>query len=79
MHPGGVHVVMCDGNVRFIPENISGEVWARLMTPNGGALQRGNASAAKFRLNFESAPSGVSSYEIGNRQVPLSEGDIPSG
>lgn len=79
MHPGGVHVVMCDGNVRFIPENISGEVWARLMTPNGGALQRGNASAAKYRLNFESAPTGVSSYELGNRQVPLSEGDIPSG
>lgn len=79
MHPGGVHVVMCDGNVRFIPENISGEVWARLITPNGGALQWGNASPGTNKLNFESAPSGNPSYLTGNRQVPLSEGDIPSG
>jgi len=84
MHPGGVHVVMCDGGVRFIPENISGEVWARLVTPNGGALQLGTAAAAS-RLNFETAPSGYTagsgsgSYTTGNRQVPLSEGDIPSG
>lgn len=82
MHPGGVHVVMCDGGVRFIPENISGEVWARLITPNGGALQLGTTSVpAASRLNFETAPSGYSggSYTTGNRQVPLSEGDIPSG
>jgi type II secretory pathway pseudopilin PulG len=78
-HPGGVHVVMCDGGVRFIPENISGEVWARIVTPNGGALTRGNASAPALRQNFEVAPTGVPSYEFGNRQVPLSESDIPSG
>ena len=81
MHPGGAHVVMCDGNIRFIPENISGEVWARLITPNGGALQLGSAADPKNKLNFETAPTGYSGsgYIIGNRQVPLSEGDIPSG
>jgi prepilin-type N-terminal cleavage/methylation domain-containing protein len=79
-HPGGVHVVMCDGGVRFIPDNISGEVWARIVTPNGGALTRGNASAPAARQNFELAPTGMQgSYEEGNRQVPLSESDIPSG
>ncbi|MBX9655362.1 DUF1559 domain-containing protein [bacterium] len=78
MHPGGVHVVMCDGNARFIPENISGEVWARLITPNGGAVQMGNLDP-RLRLNFETQPTGNTGYTTGNRQVPLSEGDIPSG
>jgi prepilin-type N-terminal cleavage/methylation domain-containing protein len=79
-HPGGVHVVMCDGGVRFIPENIAGEVWARIVTPNGGALTQG-LNAAQARQNFETAPSGFdpSNYPLGNRQVPLSESDIPSG
>jgi prepilin-type N-terminal cleavage/methylation domain-containing protein len=79
-HPGGVHVVMCDGGVRFIPENISGEVWARIITPNGGALTRGNM-AAQSRQNFDTAPSGIlpNQYDPGNRQSPLSESDIPSG
>lgn len=78
-HPGGVHVVMCDGGVRFIPENIAGEVWARIVTPNGGALTRGNALAPANRQNFEVAPTGTTGYEPGNRQSPLSESDIPSG
>ncbi|MBY0587445.1 DUF1559 domain-containing protein [bacterium] len=80
-HPGGVHVVMCDGGVRFIPENIAGEVWARIVTPNGGALVQGQ-NPAQARQNFEVAPSGFTdptTYPLGNRQIPLSESDIPSG
>ena len=34
-HPGGVNVVMCDGSARFIAEDIDGEVWAKLVTPQG--------------------------------------------
>jgi prepilin-type N-terminal cleavage/methylation domain-containing protein len=82
LHPGGVHVIMADGNARFIPENISGEVWARLVTPNGTSLTRGaQVVPPKARLNYENVPSGIdpNDYPIGNRQSPLSESDIPGG
>ena len=37
-HPGGVNVVMCDGSARFVAEDIDGEVWAKLVTPQGSTL-----------------------------------------
>jgi prepilin-type processing-associated H-X9-DG protein len=79
LHPGGVHVVMADGSARFIPENIAGDVWARLVTPNGSLLTRGGGKA-RDRLNFEEAPSGITDpdlYPLGNRQIPLSDSEIP--
>jgi len=39
-HTGGVHIVRCDGSVRFIREDIDPDVWARLVTPDGGSLVR---------------------------------------
>ncbi len=37
-HAGSVNVVMCDGSARFIIEVIDGEVWAKLITPQGSRL-----------------------------------------
>jgi prepilin-type N-terminal cleavage/methylation domain-containing protein/prepilin-type processing-associated H-X9-DG protein len=36
-HPGGVNIVMCDGSARFLNENTDGEVFAKLVSPNGGS------------------------------------------
>jgi prepilin-type N-terminal cleavage/methylation domain-containing protein/prepilin-type processing-associated H-X9-DG protein len=35
-HPGGVHVLLADGSVRFVNENISLPIWRALGTRNGG-------------------------------------------
>jgi len=35
-HTGGVHVVLCDGSVRFVSENINHQTWQSLSTRNGG-------------------------------------------
>jgi len=35
-HPGLICVTMCDGSARTISQNIDGEVFAKLVTPNGG-------------------------------------------
>ena len=37
-HPGGVNVCFCDGHVQFIGQNVSGRVWAALITPRGGRI-----------------------------------------
>jgi len=37
-HPGGINVGMCDGSVRFVPNNVSGTVWAKVITPQGSKL-----------------------------------------
>ncbi len=37
-HAGSVNVVMCDGSARFVAEGIDGEVWAKLVTPQGNRL-----------------------------------------
>jgi prepilin-type N-terminal cleavage/methylation domain-containing protein len=37
-HEGGVHVVLADGAVRFVSENISGNIWYALGTPKGGEV-----------------------------------------
>jgi prepilin-type N-terminal cleavage/methylation domain-containing protein len=37
-HSGGVHVVLADGTVRFINENISGIVFTGLVSRNGGEV-----------------------------------------
>src|SRR3954451_8534359 len=35
-HPGGANVVLCDGSVRYVPENIDGAVWEAAGSRNGG-------------------------------------------
>ncbi|MBI3462291.1 MAG: DUF1559 domain-containing protein [Planctomycetes bacterium] len=38
-HAGaGVHIVLCDGSLRFLAENVSGSVFAKLITPAGSYL-----------------------------------------
>ena len=37
-HGDGVHVVFCDGSIRFINQKVSGLVWSQLVTPAGGKL-----------------------------------------
>lgn len=70
-HTGGVHIVMCDGSVRFLPDTVAGDVWARLVTPDGGRLQGpGDPDDTSYRA-FEDAATR------GNRQIPLSEDDLP--
>ena len=38
-HPGGVVVALADGSVRMVKEEIDGEVYAALLTPQGTQLQ----------------------------------------
>lgn len=38
MHVGGVHLLMCDGAVRFVNENIDLTTWRALSTRNGGEV-----------------------------------------
>ncbi|MCH8829960.1 MAG: DUF1559 domain-containing protein [Planctomycetes bacterium] len=35
-HVGGCHIALCDGSARFVSENISRVIWARLGDRNGG-------------------------------------------
>lgn len=74
-HPGGVNVVMADGSARFIPDTVAGDVWARLVTPDGGTLRYGIQGQEAYASNYESAPLGWTggNYQTGNRQVPLDE------
>jgi len=37
-HPGGVHVGLCDGSVRFVSESIALGLWRALGTPDGGEM-----------------------------------------
>jgi len=37
-HPGGFNMVFCDGAVRFIPAQIDGTVYSKLLTPAGSRL-----------------------------------------
>jgi prepilin-type processing-associated H-X9-DG protein len=37
-HSGGVNFCFCDGSVRFISSSINGEVYAKLITPQGARL-----------------------------------------
>ncbi len=39
-HPGGVHVVLCDGSVHFVSDNIALETWRALSSMAGGELIR---------------------------------------
>jgi prepilin-type processing-associated H-X9-DG protein len=39
-HPGGVHLLMCDGSARFLSEGVAGVIWARLVTPLGARILR---------------------------------------
>lgn len=48
LHTGGVHVAMCDGSARFLSDNISGQVWARLVTPNGTAVANPSTGFKQF-------------------------------
>lgn len=73
-HQGGVHILMCDGSVRFLTETVAGEIWARMVTPDGGrVLGPGITPTApyKYVIQFEDASPP------GNTQIPLRESDIP--
>jgi prepilin-type N-terminal cleavage/methylation domain-containing protein/prepilin-type processing-associated H-X9-DG protein len=37
-HQGGVNVAFCDGRARFLSENVSGEVYAAIVSPQGASL-----------------------------------------
>jgi prepilin-type processing-associated H-X9-DG protein len=37
-HPGGAHVLLGDGSVRFVSSNISVIVWAAVSSRNGGEV-----------------------------------------
>lgn len=39
-HGGGVHVVFCDGSARMLSENISGPIFAKLVSPAGAMMVR---------------------------------------
>lgn len=67
-HTGGVHIMMCDGTVRFLAESISGDLWARLVTPDGSHVA-GPGEDAKPILRYETYG--------GNAQIPINERDIP--
>jgi prepilin-type processing-associated H-X9-DG protein len=36
LHTGGVHVMLCDGSVRFVSENIDIRNWRAIGSMNGG-------------------------------------------
>jgi prepilin-type N-terminal cleavage/methylation domain-containing protein len=68
-HAGGVFVAMCDSSIRFISQSISGEVWARLVTPDGGRIVD--------PADGELAGGATENNGVGYTQLPLTEGDIP--
>lgn len=35
-HPGGVHIVLCDGSVRFVADSMTMELLAKLSTRDDG-------------------------------------------
>ena len=35
-HPGGVNACLCDGSVRFVPDNVDADVWTSAGTISGG-------------------------------------------
>jgi len=39
-HPGGIHVSMADGSVRFVSETVDVEVLSALSSINGGEVVR---------------------------------------
>jgi prepilin-type N-terminal cleavage/methylation domain-containing protein/prepilin-type processing-associated H-X9-DG protein len=40
-HPGGVHMQLCDGSVRFVSDHINLETWSAIGTRNGGEVEDG--------------------------------------
>lgn len=37
-HTGGVHLLLCDGSIRFVSENVSLTIWRGLSTRSGGEV-----------------------------------------
>jgi prepilin-type processing-associated H-X9-DG protein len=37
-HPGGVNLLLADGSVRFVPDNINSMTWTALGSRNGGEV-----------------------------------------
>ena len=66
LHAGGVHIVMCDGSVKFIQEDIDGLTWSQLVTPAGGQLVDTNAVAGQKNFFRPETQQGF-------LQPPLSE------
>jgi prepilin-type processing-associated H-X9-DG protein len=38
MHPGGVNVLMCDGSVTFVVDEVADNVWRAMSTREGGEV-----------------------------------------
>lgn len=72
LHGGGVHVAMCDGSARYISDSISGAVWARLVTPQGGNLANPNNNTQVLFENEDGTVRGTGSY----RQLPVKDGEF---
>lgn len=74
-HTGGVHIMMCDGGVRFMSDAVAGEIWARLVTPDGGRVLGPNtvpmSSPPRLSQQFEDFDPA------GNTQIPIQENQIP--
>ena len=47
-HVGGVNVVMCDGSARFLNENMSMDVYCKLITSNGSTYNESTVSQNSF-------------------------------
>lgn len=81
-HTGGVHIMMCDGGVRFMSDAIDGKIWSRLVTPDGGRVvgpaSTGTGASLRLMQQFEdvSITSGGSGTD-GNTQIPIKENEIP--
>lgn len=72
-HSGGVNIAMCDGSVRFLNQDVAPQVWARLVTPDGGRV-----ATAATTVN---GPIGTLVYEKkdgtgGVTQITLNEDDF---
>jgi prepilin-type processing-associated H-X9-DG protein len=70
-HTTGVNVLMCDGSVRFIAQNVGGEIWAKLVTPDGGRLVRPGDGVVGGAAMENIDPSNSPNW--GFTQLPLTE------
>jgi prepilin-type N-terminal cleavage/methylation domain-containing protein len=71
-HPGGFLVVMCDGNSRFISEDIEYRVYCLLMTPDGANAKIASSAPPGAPVVY---PSGTA-WKTGTVLIPLNETDI---
>ena len=61
-HPGGFNVVMCDGSVHYLRNQINGTVFAKLVTSGGSKLPP--------------APAGSTNGVGGLKQLPVNQDEF---